>query len=235
MTGSENQSSDYSGTEELWLNERCLLRYNTYISARLAEFFSPQDILLDFGAGIGTMAALLAPRHIDCLEPDDALRQSVIARGFSCVANFDQLQKKYDGVYSSNVLEHILDDEQSLRDMCNICKQGGVLSLYLPALRFLYSDFDRMLGHHRRYNRNEIIAKVRKAGFEVISCTYVDSIGVLAWGIAKFFGHKDGLKLGRANSLRFYDRFIFSLSKLIDAAGAKFFFGKNLILIARKK
>ncbi len=232
----EDHERQYSGEGELWLNEKCLERYNRDVIDHLITCFNAKQTILDFGAGIGTMALLCRTHSItpDCLEINDRLRATTEKRGFRCFSALDEIPHRYNGIYSANVLEHIADDVGTLKSLGSIMQDGAFIALYLPAFMCLYSEFDRSLGHHRRYERKEIIAKLTAAGFHLVEFRFVDSLGFFAWLAAKYLGHKRKLQLGSEWSLRIYDRLLYPFSKLIDALGAKVLFGKNMIVIARK-
>ena len=92
---------------------------------------------------------------------------------------------------------------------------------------FLFSELDAEMGHYRRYNMNDLKKKLNDLNFSVIRCHYADSLGFFASMAIKFLGYKKTMNLGSKDSLKFYDRFIFPFSQLIDKLGLKYFFGKN--------
>jgi hypothetical protein len=51
----------------------------------------------------------------------------------------------------------------------------------VPAFSFLYSDFDRRIGHHRRYSRTGLRTQLADAGYEVQTVSYVNAVGAVAW------------------------------------------------------
>jgi hypothetical protein len=53
--------------------------------------------------------------------------------------------------------------------------------LLVPALRALYGSLDRALDHHRRYAREELVTKLRSAGFEVERSWFFNLLGVAGW------------------------------------------------------
>src|SRR6202042_1631471 len=71
-----------------------------------------------------------------------------------------------------NVLEHIEDDEGALKQLAGLLEPGGRLVLWVPAFEFLYSDFDRRIGHHRRYRLPELRDRISRAGLEVLDIRY---------------------------------------------------------------
>jgi SAM-dependent methyltransferase len=88
---------------------------------------------------------------------------------------------RFDTVVCANVLEHVADDAASLRAMRAVLAPGGRVVLIVPALRALYGTIDVAIGHHRRYSRAEIDAKLRAAGLEVEHVSYFNLLGVAGW------------------------------------------------------
>ena len=96
----------------------------------------------------------------------------------------------------------------------------------------LYSADDSAVGHYRRYEKSELIEKVRSAKFEIISCHYSDSIGFFGWLYGKY--KKKTESPLNESSLKLYDRFLLPFTKFFDQIGAKYILGKNLVITARK-
>ena len=240
MTKSEEE---YSGLQELISIEKCLKNYNSDIAHKIqsgwkyANFNQPET-LLDFGAGIGTLADIFRRKFKVfpvCLELDTTSTDILIKKGFSTISSLDEIQDHSQSViYTSNVLEHIEDDNETLRVLNNKMKKGGVLTIYVPALPILYSEFDRVIGHYRRYQKRELVSKVTKAGFTVKECYWNDSIGILTSLALKISGYKSTNKSRRENSLVFYDRFVYPISKILDFVIFRKLIGKNLFLHATK-
>lgn len=242
-TGSDASSfqdagrTDYAGTGVLWENEENLARYNddvvTLVSAGLRQGLD----ILEFGAGIATLAEIWRSRfgvRPSCLEIDESQREQIIRRGFRCYASIEEINQRFDGIYTSNVLEHIEDDVLVLNQLREALNPGGTLSIYVPAFMHLYSPMDAAIGHYRRYEKKELVSKVQGAGFEVEICHYADSIGFFAWLWMKHQSRDASVGLASAKSLRFYDRVIYPISRFADRLGFKHLFGKNLLLIARR-
>jgi 2-polyprenyl-3-methyl-5-hydroxy-6-metoxy-1,4-benzoquinol methylase len=87
----------------------------------------------------------------ECLEIDNSLRTMLVDRGFKCHDKPESVTKTYDGIYTSNVLEHIEDDVETLRKIHGMLKPGCNLVIYVPAFMCLYSELDSSIGHYRRY------------------------------------------------------------------------------------
>jgi SAM-dependent methyltransferase len=66
-----------------------------------------------------------------------------------------------------DVLEHLPDDRCLLRDLQGMLGPGGALLLTVPAYRSLWSYFDEVSRHCRRYEPAELHSKLTEAGFQV--------------------------------------------------------------------
>jgi SAM-dependent methyltransferase len=81
-----------------------------------------------------------------------------------------------DCITAFDALEHIEDDVGALREIHRILKPGGIIVASGPAYQFLYAQQDRVTHHVRRYTRSEMVAKARRAGFEVVQASYINFI-----------------------------------------------------------
>jgi SAM-dependent methyltransferase len=210
------------------------VRYNAYLHQQLVTWAGSRKRFVDFGAGNGRFAFGLKAEglEIHAVETDPALRARISAADIPAHPSLATLEADvFDGIYTLNVLEHIEDDEAVLALFEERIRPGGGLFVYVPAFELLFSSNDTRVGHVRRYRRSDLTAKLERAGFEIDSARYVDCIGFAAAFAYRFFGDRDGGLDPR--SIRFYDRFLFPLSRALDRVfGA--FLGKNLLVTARK-
>ena len=129
-----------------------------------------------------------------------------------------------------NVLEHIEDDQEALCQLMNALRPGGHLLIFVPALQFLMSKFDRSIGHFRRYHRPDLVSKVEEAGGAIRLCRYFDVLGVLPWFVFNTFLQSTTFN---PTLVGINDRYAVPLTRGLESAvGAPF--GKNLILVASK-
>ena len=228
--------------------ERCMLIYNSSIAKEISKYFPCDANLLEFGAGIGTLTTLfkstkgLEPK---CLEIDPNLKRVLIDRGFKCYDNIQQIDELFDGVYTSNVLEHIEDDVHALKQIRSVMKPQSNLVVYVPAFKCLYSSWDASVGHYRRYDKKELLLKLDAAGFEVTKIIYIDTLGFFAAFIARIFGYKKSIHLKNKKDVNYhvadsrvlfiYDRLIYRVSRIFDLIGFRHIFGKNILAVARVK
>ncbi|MEQ1859860.1 MAG: glycosyltransferase [Chthoniobacteraceae bacterium] len=109
--------------------------------------------------------------------------------------DFEQLRRfAPDSVVFLNVLEHIEDDRAVLANLFRTVLEGCRIVVLVPYNPKLYSDFDKALGHFRRYSRGELEAKMREAGLEVERQFYFNKVGVFAWYVANTLGGQGALK-----------------------------------------
>ena len=130
------QTFSYTGREEL---EQLLLMpgYNRHIAELCLAATVPGQTLLDFGAGTGTISALVRDRaqaaKIWCVEIDTANVAALKNQGFDVLTDVAQAPPStVDVIYSSNVLEHIEDDVAKLEELRRCLKPGGQIIIYAP-------------------------------------------------------------------------------------------------------
>ncbi|MDQ3803829.1 MAG: methyltransferase domain-containing protein [Acidobacteriota bacterium] len=95
-----------------------------------------------------------------------------------------------------DVLEHLDDEESALREMIRLTKPGGLLVITVPALPWLWSEWDVALHHRRRYQRDDLLRAVRQPGVELLRCAYINSAALLPVALVrqwqKIFRTADG-------------------------------------------
>jgi len=90
-----------------------------------------------------------------------------------------------DAIVSANLLEHVPDDVEALRQMYSVMKPGAPLVIVVPAGKRLYDYYDRFLHHQRRYGRRELASKAREVGFEVLEDIYLGTLVYPAFWLVK--------------------------------------------------
>lgn len=76
-------------------------------------------------------------------------------------------RRQFDLIGLFDVLEHLPDDLQVLRDLHAMLASGGALFLTVPAHRSLWSYFDTASDHYRRYEQHELQDRLIEAGFRI--------------------------------------------------------------------
>ncbi|HLK12232.1 MAG TPA: glycosyltransferase [Candidatus Binatia bacterium] len=169
-----------------------LRRYTAFLWELMRPYVGRR--VLEVGSGTGAMTRHLATReHVTATDLDPQYLQ-FLTRTFASQPNVavrrldlahlaeDGIRPaSFDTVVCANVLEHIADDAAALRAMRAVLAPGGRLVLVVPALRALYGSIDRAIGHHRRYGRRELVAKLEAAGLAVEHVRAFNLLGVPGW------------------------------------------------------
>lgn len=80
-------------------------------------------------------------------------------------------REAFDAIGTFDVLEHIEDDQSVLTNINRALKPGGGLLITVPQHRWLWSGRDVAACHVRRYRKDELFDRLRKAGFEILRAT----------------------------------------------------------------
>jgi SAM-dependent methyltransferase len=75
----------------------------------------------------------------------------------------------YDSVLALDVIEHIDDDHHATRQLARLLNPTGRLIVSVPALPELFSEFDEIQGHRRRYSAQALRNCIESAGLVVNS------------------------------------------------------------------
>jgi len=70
----------------------------------------------------------------------------------------------YDLVCAFDVIEHVEDDALAVSEMKRVCRNGGIISVTVPAFNFLWSHHDEINHHYRRYTKRELLALIDADG-----------------------------------------------------------------------
>lgn len=232
----ENKS--YMGSE-LEIFEQAK-KWKNYYGAIIKPYIV--NSVLEVGSGIGGTTNLLHnPKVTDwiCLEPDKVFSNMLhekIKMGdlpSNCReinGTIDQLslEDKFDCILYIDVLEHIEDDRNELIKASAHLNSHGILIVLAPAHEFLFSNFDKTIGHFRRYTKRSL-STLSPAKCKMIKLFYVDSAGLLI-SLANKLVLKQNMPTLR--QVIFWDKIIIPVSKTLDKI-LNFYIGKTVIGIWR--
>ena len=211
----------YSG-QELELFAKAA-QWKSYFATKLGPHL--QGRVVESGAGLGANTSpLLASSSAAswlCLEPDsrnfEGLSSALARLGDPRVSArkatvVDLQERSADTILYIDVLEHIENDADELRAAASALDVGGRIAVLAPAHPSLYSEFDKAIGHYRRYTRDSL-SKLAPADCRLVESYYLDSVGLLASTANRFL-----LKQGTPNEkqIRFWDKCLVTASKVID-------------------
>jgi len=82
---------------------------------------------------------------------------------------------QFDGAVLLDVLEHI-HDTKALPNIQKVLKPNGILIITVPAYPWLFSYWDVLHQHKRRYTRRGLTQVLEKCGFTVIHASYFNTL-----------------------------------------------------------
>jgi len=206
--------------------------YNSYVFEKILSKTTLNNVL-DFGCGYGTLISYVKKKYnkeILGYDINENARAVLKEKNIKCINSLNEINEGFDTIISSNVLEHLENDQKTLDQLNSLLKNEGLLVLYLPCSMKIWSNLDSLVGHYRRYTKKELNKKLVNSNFQILSTEYVDSIGWVILFLSKIFGIS--LKYD-TKKLIFYDRYVFRFFKLLDIF-FKNFFGKNILVLAKK-
>lgn len=195
--------------------------------------------ILEVGAGLGEFAAQFQglsklvltdtdPVCLDALRQRFAGRAEVEVRPLDLQASLQSLPA-VETVLAMNVLEHIPDDRAALRALATTVLPGGSIVVWVPAYPSLYGEFDRLVGHVRRYRPEQLQQVVVDAGLRVQLLHPVNFLGGLSWWVAVRTGRTTN---PRASLIRIYDRVVVPAERALERLLTPPF-GQSILCVAR--
>jgi len=220
-----------------------LPHYNRWMMSLFARYFGKE--VIEVGSGLGGLSLLMPTKSNVTLSDirDDYF--AYLKKNFlKIVIKLDieksipkSLAGRFDTVFSSNVFEHIKDDQSAILNSYSLLKKGGRLLLFVPARPEIYGGLDVDMGHYRRYTKEELISMTEQAKFKIITCYYANFPGYfLWWGRGRLLKNKI-TNAGRQSKMDFI------FSKFVDLVIVPFLYlekfihpplGQSLVLIAQK-
>jgi SAM-dependent methyltransferase len=227
----------YVGSElELFAAAR---RWKAYLQTQVRPFLG--SAVLEVGAGVGaTTEALCREQHRRwvCLEPDERLAGEIVDRRergkipSCCEVAVGTIETAAPGTFDSiiyiDVLEHIAADEAELRLAASHLAAGGYLVVLSPAHPWLFSPFDRAIGHHRRYTAASLRA-ITPPGLDLVRLRYLDSLGAMGGALNRLLLRQE---LPTSRQLALWDRLTIPVSRRVDRL-IGYSFGRTLLAVWR--
>ncbi len=215
--------------------------WKAYFSKHICPYLHGH--VLEVGAGIGATTRVLSSNEHHswtCLEPDPKLVEkhslyidlnnphSNYKHVIGNISDIDD-QKHYDTILYIDVLEHIENDDNEIKQAANLLSNNGVIIILSPAYQWLFNEFDQAIGHFRRYNKQTLTASV-PVELEQVCIMYLDSVGAIASIANSVLLHQT---IPTIKQVLFWDRAIIPFSKVIDPV-ILYSFGKSILGVWKK-
>jgi SAM-dependent methyltransferase len=137
-----------------------------------------------------------------------------------------------------DVLEHIDDDRAVLAELHRVLRPSGRLVLTVPQHAWLWSGADSFAHHRRRYSREDLLAKVREAGFRTLYAGSFNTLLLPALLLSRLKRNSPTTDPWREFEIpgwlnRFLVR-VMSIERFLIRSGVRFPIGGSLIIVACK-
>jgi SAM-dependent methyltransferase len=198
-------------------------RYRAYQLELIAPHVG--DSVLEVGAGQGDFSdQLTGLRRVVVTDVDPDASAAMGAR-FADRPEFEARRLDLDdpatldigepvsAVVAINVLEHIEDDASALARLASLVAPGGRVVMFVPGYQQLYGDFDRAVGHVRRYTPTTLRAAYVRAGLTPLDVRPVNLLGGIAWWATV---RRGGVGTPNPKLVRAYDRFVVPTTRLLE-------------------
>ncbi len=229
---------DYIGNElDLFKNA---VNWKNYFARTLKPYVKGR--VLDAGCGMGANAEYLWNERVTdwtFLEPDpqllakvkDNVPWHVLGKSTSINATTASLDPslRFDTILYLDVIEHIEQSKEELARAFGLLSPGGRIVILVPAFNYLFSPFDKAIGHFRRYDKPMLRGEL-PAGSRLLQLKYLDSMAFFASLANKWFL---GQKYPTLPQVLLWDRRIVPVSRLVDPI-VFHAFGKSLIAVVEK-
>ncbi|WP_283614935.1 class I SAM-dependent methyltransferase [Mycolicibacterium poriferae] len=195
--------------------------------------------ILEVGAGLGEFAEQFGDVDRLVLTDVDPGAVELMARRFAgrpevqtrtlALGVAPELDEPVASVVAINVLEHIEDDAGALRSLATAVQPGGSIVLWVPGYQQLYGEFDRKVGHVRRYTPSTLASAVRRAGLDVELVKPVNLLGGIAWWLTV---RRGGSTSPDSKLVAVFDRFVVPVTRALERV-MRPPFGQSVLCVAR--
>jgi SAM-dependent methyltransferase len=220
---------------------------NQLISWALRKYFPGIKSFLEIGCGTGCVLTHLRTDFPDLtLSGSEALLQSLAwsQRRLPDVTLFQMdarqipFVQEFDVIGAFDVIEHVQEDEIVLQQMHQAVKPGGGIIITVPQHRFLWSPEDDYGQHKRRYERKELIDKIRRTGFSIVRVTSFVTFLLPLVCLSRLLSRKDRYDPSRELRIGAFTNAVLatvlSLERAVLKAGMSFPTGSSLLAVARR-
>jgi glycosyltransferase involved in cell wall biosynthesis len=167
-------------------------RFNPWMGETLRPFIG--DRVLEIGAGIGNLTSQFIPRDLYVaseINPNylHYLRSYSFGKPYLRIKeadvvnpdDFHDLENQFDTVIMLNVLEHLENESQALRNVWSALEPGGKAIVLVPQHPGLFGTLDEALEHKRRYKPQDLEQALKGAGFRVERIFDFNRFSVPGW------------------------------------------------------
>ena len=147
---------------------------------RLTRHFDLGSKLFEVGCGNGVVQkqfeSYLEQPVSGCDLNYHAMASSPAGRGqrylYNVLDQREEWKHEFETVLLLDTLEHIEEPTSFLLAIAAHLRDGGLLVINVPAMPWLFSRYDTVQGHVRRYTLGRLRDELNSAGFEIVTHDY---------------------------------------------------------------
>ena len=153
---------------------------NTIILWALKKYCGDFESLLEIGCGTGFVLSAIKKQYPSVRIQGSEIHSNGLTLAAVRLPDVELVQldarrlpyaDEFDVIAAFDVIEHISEDKQVLRNIHVGLKQHGFCVVTVPQHMWLWSQVDTDACHQRRYSATELHIKMKRAGFEIIRTT----------------------------------------------------------------
>lgn len=148
----------------------------------LAPHNGTKPRVADLGCGCGAMLARLKDQY-DAVGVDGSPHAIEFCAKRGIQAELGQLGEtlalqpaSFDAVLLLDVLEHLEHDRKTIEQAVGLLKPGGILICTVPAFQWLWSYWDTIHHHYRRYRRRQFGKLFENIGLKIEVLSYANTL-----------------------------------------------------------
>jgi len=175
---------------------------NYIVKSHISNYSKRYDIkeICEVGCGTGSLSILLGERGFKVDAFDINNKAIELAKKFNLNSNVRYFSKdilnlidskKYDAIVSTDVLEHIEEDQKAIDNMSLLLRKNGLIFITVPINEKYRRKFDDRSGHLRRYKPIDLEKKMRNSELEVIKIRYFNFPFLWIWYFLIFLPYSD--------------------------------------------
>ncbi len=170
--------------EHWWFQARRIILTRVIDSAvdRASAHANRKMRILDLGCGTGESVRHLSQwGEVVALDYNPSALAYCRSKGLRGLVRGDALklpfgEDTFDLVCGLDILEHLDNERQALREMRRVCRPEGQILITVPAMPILWGEHDELNHHMRRYRKSRLSTVLADAGLQHHLLSYFNTL-----------------------------------------------------------